>query len=183
MKIYSRIIPIVLLGFAALNVSGCAGLKKAMGEEKVTPDEFRVVTTAPLVLPPEFNLRPPRPGEARPIELRPDLQAKTAVFGTQIGTSASLGERALIAQMGATNADPQIREILDDEAAKVTHKSEKFADKILSFGSKTNVDGSPLDAEAEAERLRDKAAAETATGGQAVKVQQNAPSGFKLPGL
>ncbi|MEQ1890052.1 MAG: DUF3035 domain-containing protein, partial [Alphaproteobacteria bacterium] len=37
---------------AAGGLSGCTGAKRAFGMEKVTPDEFTVVTKAPLVLPP-----------------------------------------------------------------------------------------------------------------------------------
>ena len=54
-----------------------------------TPDEFRVVRKAPLTVPPEYNLRPPTPGSARPQELAPDQQARVAVFGTDLGAGAS----------------------------------------------------------------------------------------------
>ena len=48
---------------------------------KVTPDEFRVVTKAPLVVPPDYALRPPAPGEPRPQELQPESAARTALLG------------------------------------------------------------------------------------------------------
>lgn len=181
----AKIIPLVLLCAGAIGLSGCESLRRAAGGEKVTPDEFRVVTKAPLVIPPEYNLRPPRPGEARPLELRADMQAKSAIFGVQLGTDASSGEKELIYKMGAQNADPRIRAILDEETGKIAHKPEKFADKILNFG-KTPVDvngSAPLDATSEVERLEEKGAIENTTGGKDVKIQQNAPKGFKLPGL
>jgi len=46
----------------------------------VTPDEFRVVTKAPLVVPPDFSLRPPAPGKPRPQELQPESAARTALL-------------------------------------------------------------------------------------------------------
>ncbi|NJR20240.1 MAG: DUF3035 domain-containing protein, partial [Hyphomonadaceae bacterium] len=97
----------------------------------MAPDEFRVVSKAPLVVPPEFNLRPPRPGEARPMELRADLQARTAVFGVQTGADASEGERLLVARAGGTNADPRIRAVIDEEPAgcRVTPW---FSDRIMA---------------------------------------------------
>jgi len=38
-------------------------------------DEFAVVTKAPLIMPPDYNLRPPRPGAARPQEQSERQQA------------------------------------------------------------------------------------------------------------
>src|SRR5690606_33831923 len=56
-------IPALLL--LPLAVSGCDSAREAMGLNKKSPDEFAVVTRAPLVLPPEFGLRPPQPGAPR----------------------------------------------------------------------------------------------------------------------
>ena len=178
-----KILPIVALGMGMIAISGCQSIKRAAGVEKITPDEFRVVTKAPLVVPPEFNLRPPRPGEARPLELRPDMQAKTAIFGVQLGRDASAGEQVLIAQMGAQNADPRIRAIVDEEAGDITHKSEKFSDRILNFGKKDASAAAPLDATEEAERLEDQKAIANTTGGRDVEIQQGSAKSLKLPGL
>lgn len=169
---------------AAINIGGCQSISKAIGVEKTVPDEFRVVTKAPLVVPPEFNLRPPRPGEARPLELRADLQARNAVFGVLTGVQASAGERELIAQMGATNADNRIRAVIDEETGAITHKSESFADRIMGRAPPKADESVPLDSEKEAERIRnEQRIINGATGGKPVSIQQNKPAGFKLPGL
>jgi len=42
---------------------GCGGISDKLGLEKRAPDEFAVVRNAPLSLPPDFHLRPPKPGE------------------------------------------------------------------------------------------------------------------------
>ena len=60
-----------LLIVAGVALSGCQSTKNALGLNKVVPDEFRVVTKAPLVVPPDYALRPPAPGEPRPQELQP----------------------------------------------------------------------------------------------------------------
>ena len=108
----------------------------------------------PLVIPPEFNLRPPRPGEARPLELRPDLQARTAVFGVQTGLGASDGEKMLIQKIGAENADPRIRDVVDEESGAITHKPEKFADRVIALAKKPGTPAHPLDSETEAADLK-----------------------------
>jgi len=55
---------LVLCLAGALLISGCSDLKKAMGLERTSPDEFAVESRAPLTMPPDFNLRPPQPGAA-----------------------------------------------------------------------------------------------------------------------
>jgi hypothetical protein len=63
----------------ALLISGCTDLKKAIGLERTSPDEFAVESRAPLTMPPDFNLRPPQPGAARPQEKSSDQQARQAI--------------------------------------------------------------------------------------------------------
>ena len=74
---------------AALALSGCGELRRSMGYDKSTPDEFQVVERAPLALPPDFSLRPPDPGAPRPQESSMRDQARTALVGQQ-GTRPQL---------------------------------------------------------------------------------------------
>ena len=68
---------IALLGLAT---GGC-GIGKALGGGKNAPDEFAITTKAPLVVPPDYGLRPPRPGESRPQELSPSERAQQVLLG------------------------------------------------------------------------------------------------------
>jgi hypothetical protein len=165
---------------AAGTLAGCTGMREALGVEKVAPDEFRVVTTAPLVIPPDYNLRPPAPGETRPQDLRPDAQVRAALFGRDLGANASAGERALVAAAGASATDPTIRSTIDRESADMVRKPEAFADRVLDPTAPVPSTGDPA---ADAQRAeRERLAIERATGGQAVTIappRRNAP---KLPG-
>jgi hypothetical protein len=145
-----------------------------------TPDEFRVVRKAPLTVPPDYNLRPPAPGESRPQELEPDAQARVAVFGTETGRDASEGEKLLIREAGAEALDRSIRSAVDYDASQTLRKNRSFADSILNFGKSG---GDPvLDPATEAERLRaEKVAVEELTGGGDVLIRRKPAS--KLPGL
>src|SRR5580692_2697913 len=87
-----------LLGAACLG--GCDTASKAFGLSKVTPDEFRVVTKAPLILPPDYSLRPPAPGEPRPQELQPESAARTAMLGEREAEVRSDGEKLLVTKAG-----------------------------------------------------------------------------------
>ena len=116
---------------AGLSLAGCQSTRNALGITKVVPDEFRVVTKAPLVVPPDYALRPPAPGEPRPQELQPESQARVALVGQRNAEQRSDGEKMLVAKAGAEHADPLIRYVIDDEFGAVAHKDRGFADRVL----------------------------------------------------
>jgi Protein of unknown function (DUF3035) len=74
-----RIAPFALAASAALILSGCAA-GGAFGGGR-GPDEFAVARNAPLVVPPDFAMTPPRPGEADQGTTDPRAQALQALFG------------------------------------------------------------------------------------------------------
>lgn len=164
---------------AAAAASGCGTIQRAIGAAKTSPDEFRVVTQAPLTLPPDYSLRPPRPGDPRPQQLEPDAEARAALFGDNVAASASQGERTLVSNAGASTVDPTIRDTIDYEAQGLVRRDEGFVDRLLSFGGQET--STPLDAEAEAQRLQSDEAIRRATGGGDVVIERGR-SGFKLPG-
>ncbi len=175
--------PIALVAMlaAAAATSGCGTLSRAIGATKVAPDEFRVVSQAPLTLPPDYNLRPPRPGEPRPQELQPNEEARVALFGEEVGQAASAGERSLVTHAGAGAADPNIRDTIDFEAQGVVRRNEGFVDRLLAFGGSGAPRAAPLNAEDEARRLEDDESIRRATGGGQVVIERDR-GGFKLPG-
>src|SRR5215469_6201004 len=69
----------VLCSAGALLISACTDLKKAIGLEKTSPDEFAVESRAPLEMPPDFDLRPPQPGASRPQEKSSDKLARQVI--------------------------------------------------------------------------------------------------------
>ena len=52
----------VLILAATGLLAGCESFSNAFGLKRSAPDEFAVVTQAPLVIPPDFQMRPPVPG-------------------------------------------------------------------------------------------------------------------------
>ncbi len=154
----------LVLGVALAGiVSGCADFRQAMGIEKVSPDEFAIVTKAPLVMPPDFALRPPVPGAARPIEDIQGAQAQNALFGSDATPVSdgivTAGEFALLSSSGAGSANPHIRTVLATETNSVVQKDRSFADQILFWQADADADDSVVNAAAEAERLRENQAA------------------------
>ena len=184
-----KLTPILTIGAAAalaVSAGGCTnGMRKALGVEKVAPDEFKVVTQAPLVIPPDFNLRPPEPGEARPQDLAPAAAARSALLGPEFTTPMSAGERGLVMQATAAagGTEQDIRTQVDLESADVSKKSPGFADKVMFWsdkGPKTSAGGQPaaLDSQSEADKL----AGDASTGGKPVVIEPK-KTGIRLPGL
>ena len=175
----SRVAFLILAGSAAIGLSACNTIRNSIGVSKVTPDEFRVVSIAPLTVPPDYALRPPRPGDPRPQELRPDGQARAAVFGQDVGAQATAGERALVARAGADAVDPAIRAQVDLEGAALVRKPEGFADSVINYQGA----GQPAAGQTEEERLAAAETARRATGGAAVTIESREGDRTKLPGL
>ncbi len=69
---------VIAVALPALLLVGCAG-GGPFGRER--PDEFAVTRSPELVIPPEFALTPPRPGQADPGIGDPRAQALQALFG------------------------------------------------------------------------------------------------------
>ena len=65
--------------FGTLRSGGCGAFENLGGGKKTSPDEFKIVSHSPLTMPPNAELRPPRPGEPRPQEVTPADQAKEAL--------------------------------------------------------------------------------------------------------
>ncbi|WP_297731109.1 DUF3035 domain-containing protein [uncultured Maricaulis sp.] len=168
---------------AAIALSGCSNVSRALGAERSTPDEFRTVTIAPLTVPPEYNLRPPRPGEPRPDEIYPDQQARAALLGAQGDFEGSDAEALLVARAGGGSADPFIRSIIDGEMASVVRKNRGFADMVLFWRDgeyRPQGDATPLDASAEAAAQEN---IHNVTGGGDVEIERDRRLLPKLPGL
>ena len=184
--ISTRVLCAVAL-IASAGLAGCQSTSKALGIAKVTPDEFRVVTKAPLVVPPDYALRPPAPGEPRPQELQPESAARTALAGQAAATQRTDGERLLVARAGADKADPLIRYVVDDEFGDIAHKDKTFADRVMFWRKDAPAapvaasDGSapPVLVDAAAKEARLKAI----TGGKTVIISREKASWVKLPGL
>lgn len=179
------IVAAALIG--AVGVSGCTSTRKALGMTKVVPDEFRVVSKAPLVVPPDYSLRPPAPGEPRPQELQPESLARNALLGRREAQERSDGERILATKAGAEKADPLIRFVVDDETGDIAHKDKSFADTVMfwkkgaprapaqaAVGDNTPA---PVDAAAEEAKIK------VLTGDKPVIIARERQTRFKLPGL
>lgn len=119
------------LCLAGLALSACGS------SGRTVPDEFVISRQAPLAVPPDYNLRPPRPGEPRPQDISPQGQALEALFGPGIqAPPMSQSEQSMLDAAGATRMDGEIRSTLRDDGTRVVDKGTFL---------KTLIDGQPGD--------------------------------------
>ena len=154
-----HIVQLALVCTVAISGAGCSSLRSAAGQGKDAPDEFAVVTKAPLVIPPDFNLRPPAAGAAPTNQLEPTQAAQAALFSADPSTftaslpaSMSTGEKSLLVAAGAQNADPGIRQEIAADARATRAADDSFTNTLL-FGSTAPSGTAPVDADAEARRI------------------------------
>jgi len=144
-----------------LVLAGCTGddLSKSFGFSRTAPDEFTVTTRAPLSMPPDFALRPPQPGAPRPQERSVTDTAQAALDPqaalTPPSGADSPGLEALL-QAAGPPAPAGIRARVDEEAAKSTD-NQLLTDKLM-FWKSPPPPGTVVDAQKEAQRLRENAA-------------------------
>jgi hypothetical protein len=147
-----------ILILAPFFLTACENAKEELGLTRQAPDEFAVVRRAPLSLPPEYELRPPEPGAARPQEISPEDQAKQTVFGgdtIRTNSTPTNSEEFLLEKTGGNRAPEDIRRVIDNETASMEKRDVPVAKKILNLGGDDEpAQASVVDANAEAERIR-----------------------------
>ena len=133
-----------------------------------------MVSSAPLAIPPDYSLRPPRVNTARDQETSPTDQARQSVFRVAeqqaslppAQSGLSVGEEELLRQAGAADAPRNIRELVNNDPRNGQALESGFVDKLLFFGEtpKTAPSNQVLDPTKEAERLRGTQMASKAPG-------------------
>jgi hypothetical protein len=156
------IAPLIVL--ATVTLGGCSAFENLGGGKKYSPDEFKIVSHSPLTMPPNAELRPPRPGEPRPQEtstadqareaLSPTLAARNVAPDAKVARSGDTSEQALIAKAGAGGIDPNIRATVNRDTRVLDDSNKGFIDSLI-FWRDAPVTGTVVDPGKEQQRLRD----------------------------
>ncbi len=160
----------LLLLAAGAALAATAACSSSGNSGSGTPNEFRVVTKAPLSVPPEYSLRPPKAGTTIPAEVEAAASGVTTAFGTTMGADASASEKALVAAAGANAANPSIRAQVDYEETKAIRKSTSISDRVMFWRK---------------DKLEDieSASTDNATGDQSVTIERTTGGPrIRLPG-
>jgi hypothetical protein len=177
-------------------LAGCARgtVQNALGIGKRSPDEFAVVSRAPLILPPDYGLRPPgseesRPGVDTPSErarasltggesqppAAPDREVVSATFDEH-GEAVTSGERALIAEATTVPSDPEIRRRIAEENMQLAQVESELFTRLVKWNQPDTL-AVAVDPVAETERLRtNRAQGKPATEGDSPVITQRRQS-------
>lgn len=167
---------LVAIAFSVLALTGCGVFENLGGAKKVSPDEFKIVSHSPLTMPPNAELRPPRPGEPRPQEVTPADQAREALNPAGARNPRGQGgrvapEQALVSRVSAGGVDPNIRSRVNQDSRIIADNNETFIDALIFWQDK-DPPGVILDPVKEQQRLRDAQAAGRAPTGATPTIER-----------
>jgi hypothetical protein len=176
--------PLLMIAGLASSLAACDSIREAMGVTKQPPDEFAVVTKAPLVVPPDYSLRPPKPGAAPLNQVSPTESAEAALYSDDPKTVASTisgnysdGEKMLMAQTGAAAASDSIRQQIAADNTQTESADESFTDRLL-FGGPSDPADAPVDANAEKARINPDKTAQPAPAADAPEIKKDDSGGW-----
>lgn len=164
MSKHLRLVPLVL--GIAVALPACGGnTARTLGLTRDAPDEFVVVTRAPLSMPPDMSggtLPTPRPGAGRPMDRSAREGAEAALApGTALApagpTRGGAGEAALLSQVRRGAAPADIRRRVDEESTRLDAPDRSFTDRMM-FWRDAPAPGTAVDPTRENARLRENAA-------------------------
>ena len=147
---------------SVLLLSACSsdGVSRTFGFTRSVPDEFTVTTRAPLTMPPDYNLRAPQPGAARPQEMSTAQGAEATLSPTAVAAPQSAGDstgqQALLQAAGPRAAGDIRNQIAADAAGGAQDRS--LTDRLTSWAKPTPAGPPVVDPVKEADRLRTNAA-------------------------
>lgn len=121
-----KVLTIAAIGLSGLALSACG----SRGYDRARPDEFAVARQAPLVIPPDFSLTPPKPGAPRPQDTGPSSQALDALFGGPAPRSNS--ETSALNAAGRESADAGVRSAAGDPSTTVVDKGTVTRDIVAA---------------------------------------------------
>jgi len=160
------LLPVTCAAVGAMMLGGCSALENIGGGKKVSPDEFKIVSHSPLTMPPNAELRPPRPGEPRPQETSPADQAKEALSpalagrvqaqakAPPTGAPGDASEQSLIAKASAGGVDPNIRSRVNQDTKTLNDSDKTFIDSLI-FWQDPRPSGVVVEPTKEQQRIRD----------------------------
>lgn len=116
---------------AALALTGCASESGLMNLDagRTTPDEFAILPTRPLSMPPDLAVLPsPTPGGANITDPTPLPDAVAALGGNPgalVNQGIGAADQALVAHAARNGTDPQIREALAEADARFRERNSR----------------------------------------------------------
>ena len=119
-----------LLVAGALLLTACGGGRSL--SDRAGPDELAITRAAPLVVPTDFALVPPKPGSPRATGTDAQSAAMEALFGPGVKPPPkSAAEQQLLDRAGANTPDPAVRSQAGDPRTSTVNKG-VFLQEVLA---------------------------------------------------
>lgn len=134
---YNMVMAFAVIALSTASLSGCSNPKKALGLNRSVPDEFTVVSKAPLVLPPEYNLTPANESSITAVAETPSQKAESIVFSLDRKAQVKpvdvkdKSTNKLLAMAGATQDNSGIRATIDKETLGLIEDNKGLGDMLL----------------------------------------------------
>ncbi len=118
-----RIRPFIAVLCMGLTVAACGS------GGSLSPDEFEVMQYKPLVIPPEAELRPPRPGQPKAQSIDAGRQAFEALFpGAEFRPAPRKSDGELSILLNLPRSEPDVRSNVAQRELDVVKKALLLAD-------------------------------------------------------
>jgi len=151
----------LLFACAVLFLSGCESARKAFSNDKSAPDEFAVFSRPPLTLPPQYKLRPPKPGATIQRGDVTSVIAKRAILNQTIESKTnetfpegSPGMISLLKSTGGLTANSEIRATINAETSFLSNQDKRFIDKLIFWVDEGKAGSTVVDAKNEQKRIQ-----------------------------
>ena len=135
-----HVLPVVACLALTVALGGCSNWKQTLGIEPVSPDEFAVESRAPLTIPPDYSLRPPEPGAARPQEASVASKAQGVIDNAGPGQPGKQ-ETGTLHYQGTSLADPNAQIADQSLAAKLLQSGDTGDSAVLENRKTTALQG------------------------------------------
>jgi len=168
-----------LLLFCVICLAACGSLREDLGLGRNPPDEFLVMDRPPLIMPPDYAIKPPGTFADRSNEFSPERKAQNVLFGSVLQkTEISQSEKALIEASKADSVQSDIRDIVNQEAYKKAASSPHLAKQLVDYVSSNEntvyENATIVDPELELQRIKEaKESGEPINSGETPVIYKN----------
>ena len=140
LRIFVILLPITI------SLSSCSDFRKAVGKEKVIPDEFSVALTPSLIVPPGYKIDPEVLKNNNLGEAEDDFNLTNEINIENINEANSFSDL-----FGSKNVPKDIRKIVDEETLGISLSERRGIDILFGDIPETGV---VIDGKKEALRIR-----------------------------
>ena len=140
LKISIYILPLII------SISSCSDFRKAVGKEKLVPDEFSIASTPSLIIPPGYKIDPDMINKVALGESKNTFNLNESIKINNNNNATSF-EQLFVSE----NIPKNIRNIVDEETLGISLSERRGID--ILFGSIPET-GTVIDAKKEALRIR-----------------------------